>query len=96
MADAAIAPADVPVIPRGVRLHFDRVRDRWVLLAPERTVNLDSIGLAILREIDGKSSLGHIAETLAETYAAPVPQVTADTVEFVAGLMERRMLEIRS
>ena len=34
--------ADVrPVLPRGVRLHFDAVRGAWTLVAPERAILLD-------------------------------------------------------
>ena len=86
----------IPVIPRGVRLHFDRVRDLWVLLAPERTINLDPAGLAILNEVDGNRSVSQIADTLAARYAAPVDQITTDMREFILGLMERRILEVRA
>ncbi len=96
MAQVGIAPSDVPVIPRGVRLHFDKVRDLWVLLAPERTINLDPVGLAILREIDGTATLDAITEVLAAKYDAPAPQIAADVRDFLAGLMERRILEVRT
>ncbi len=90
MDDAAI-----PALPRGVRLHFDRVRDTWVLLAPERTVTLDPIGHAILAEVDGERSLGAIAETLATRYAAPRDRIAADCAAFLAALRERLFLELR-
>lgn len=85
----------IPLIPRGVRLHFDRVRDIWVLLAPERTINLDAIGLAILNEVDGTRSVSVIAQELAARYNAPVDQITTDMREFLTGLMDRRILEAR-
>lgn len=84
----------VPAIPRGVRLRFDAVRDAWVLLAPERAIRLDPIGHAILSEIDGRRSLGAIAATLADRYGAPPDEVTRDCAEFVAALVERRILDI--
>ena len=40
----------VPVLPRGVRLHWDRVREVWVLLAPERAMKLDAVGPRGARE----------------------------------------------
>jgi hypothetical protein len=43
----------VPFLPRGVRLHDDRVRGMKMLLAPERALRLDATGAAILGEIDG-------------------------------------------
>lgn len=85
-----------PAIPRGVRLHFDRVRNIWVLLAPERTINLDPIGLAILNEVDGQKPVSQIAGDLAVRYAAPVDQITNDVKEFLIGLMDRRIIEART
>lgn len=29
---------DIPELPRGVRLHFDKVRETWVLLADRKSV----------------------------------------------------------
>jgi pyrroloquinoline quinone biosynthesis protein D len=81
------------VLPRGVRLHYDRVRDQWVLLAPERAVALDPIGHAILKEIDGSRAFGSIVSLLAETYGAPKEQVAQDAGGFLRGLMDRRFLE---
>lgn len=90
MDDAAI-----PALPRGVRLHFDRVRDTWVLLAPERTVTLDAIGQAILAELDGQRNFGAITEALATRYAAPRDRIAADCAAFLAALRERLFLELR-
>jgi pyrroloquinoline-quinone synthase len=49
----------VPALPRGVRVHEDRVRGMTVLLAPERVVKLDAIGAAILAEADGHHAVRH-------------------------------------
>ncbi|TCO71207.1 pyrroloquinoline quinone biosynthesis peptide chaperone PqqD [Rhodovulum euryhalinum] len=90
-----IGADDIPVIPRGVRMQFDRVRERWVLLAPERTVALDEIGVAILSEIDGQRSFGQITEGLAAKYAAPPEEIAADSRGFLGALIDRRFLEVR-
>lgn len=95
MAAPTLSPTSIPLIPRGVRLHHDRVRDAWVLLAPERTLQLDPIGLAILHEIDGKASLSQIIETLAAKYNAPPEQIRDDIGGFITGLMMRRILELQ-
>jgi pyrroloquinoline quinone biosynthesis protein D len=84
----------VPSIPRGVRLHEDRVRGRWVLLAPERVIDLDPIGHAILCEIDGARDLPTIVATLADRYGAPAEQVAGDVRDYVDGLAARRLLEV--
>ena len=46
-----IGGGDVPVLPRGVRVHRCEVRQAWLLLAPERAVKLDQVGAAILQAL---------------------------------------------
>lgn len=84
----------VPAIPRGVRLHEDTVRGLWVLLAPERTINLDPIGLAILQQLDGVRSFGDVVQRLANIYDAPAEQIEGDVGEFITGLADRRILDL--
>lgn len=90
-----IAPEDVPYLPRGVRLQDDRVRGIRVLQAPERAMQLDPIGDAILSELDGARSMGRIARDLAARYNAPEDQIAADMRDFLTGLIERRMVFLR-
>lgn len=91
---SALAPQAIPVIPRGVRLHEDTLRGQWVLLAPERTITLDPIGLAILQEVDGVRSFQALVAILAAKYAAPEDQISGDVAEFLTGLSDRRILEL--
>lgn len=86
---------EIPVMPRGVRLHFDKVRDTWVLLAPERTVTLDATGHAILSEVDGSRSFGQIVDELATKYSAPANQIAGDASDFLATLRQRRFLDVQ-
>ncbi|MDD9717401.1 MULTISPECIES: pyrroloquinoline quinone biosynthesis peptide chaperone PqqD [Dinoroseobacter] len=86
---------DIPELPRGVRLHFDKVRETWVLLAPERAVTLDAIGHAILSEIDGTRSFGEITQALSDAYNAPRDQIAADSAGFLTALRNRRFLDVR-
>lgn len=90
----SITPASVPILPRGVRLHHDRVRDTWVLLAPERAVRLDPVGHAVLSEIDGTRSFGAIVAALAAKYDAPEDRIAEDSRGLLIGLLNRRMLEV--
>ena len=83
----------VPVLLRGVRMHEDRVRGRWVLLAPERVLKLDEPGRAILSLVDGTRSIAVIAETLAGRFGAPRERVEADVQAYLDGLMARRMVD---
>ena len=88
--------AAIPTLPHGVCLHFDCVRDTWVLLAPERAVTLDPIGHAILSEIDGKRSFGEITTDLATKYDAPVTQIYQDCSGFLDALHSRQFLDVTS
>lgn len=84
----------VPVLPRGVRLHEDRVRDCMVLLGPERALMLDETGSAILRAVDGTRSMAGIAQDLAERYNAPPDAVRADVERFLTDLAARRLVDL--
>lgn len=90
----SISENTVPIIPRGVRLHHDTVRENWVLLAPERTIKLDPVGHAILLEIDGNRSFGAIVARLADKYEAPAEQIGTDAKGFIQALINRRILAV--
>ena len=79
----------VPRFKPGVRLHRDRVRDRWVLLAPERVVGLDDIAYAILDKVDGRASLEEIATALAAEYDADAAEIAADATALLGDLSAR-------
>lgn len=89
-----IDPDAVPLIPRGVRLHDDKVRGKMVLLAPERVIDLDPIGLAIVQQIDGHKSMTTIIGHLATLYDAPAVQIADDVQAYISGLLDRRILEL--
>lgn len=87
-------PQDIPVLPRGVRLHYDDVRESWFLLAPERALPLDPIGSAILTEVNGARSFKKITHILSGVYKAPLDQIADDCSGFLDALRERRFLEV--
>lgn len=89
-----IGAGDRPVLPRGVRLHWDRARGTWALLAPERAIRLDDIGHAILAEVDGARSVAEIAARLAARFEAPPEEVAGDVREFLGGLAARRLVDL--
>ncbi|MDJ0994045.1 MAG: pyrroloquinoline quinone biosynthesis peptide chaperone PqqD [Dinoroseobacter sp.] len=90
----AIAPNDRPYLPRGVRLHKDKVRGGTVLLAPEKAVALDTIGEAILTRVTGDASFAEIVADLAATYNAPAEQIEGDVQNFLQGLRARVFLMV--
>ena len=83
----------IPVMPRGVRCHFDGVRNTQVLLAPERALMLDQVGHAILSEIDGERTLAQLAADLAEKYQAPRDVIEKDMTEFLDTLADQRLID---
>lgn len=87
--------ADCPVLPRGVRLHHDRVRGVPVLLGPETALILDPVGQAVLAEVDGLRDIAAISAALADRYAAPVDMIQSDVIEFLEDMAARRLVEVR-
>ncbi len=84
----------IPVLPRGVRLHWDGVRAAHVLLAPERTLMLDEIGHAILSRVDGVTPLSELAAGLAADFDAPIAEVEPDVADFLQGLAKERLVDL--
>ena len=91
---APIEATAVPRFPAGVRLQHDRARDQWVLLAPERVVELDEIAHAVLARVDAASDVETIVQALAAEYGAEPAQVHGDVIELFATLLEKRMLTL--
>lgn len=88
----ALSAGSVPHLPRGVRLHHDRIRNTHVLLAPERAFDLDDIALEVLRLVDGQRSIREIAGALAARYDAEQGVIEADVIDMLNGLANRRIV----
>lgn len=89
-------PQDRPYLPRGVRIQHDNVRNRTVLMAPEKVIELDEIGVAILSRIDGTTRFDQIIADLAETYNASADQIAQDVQQFLQTLRSRLYLMVRT
>jgi pyrroloquinoline quinone biosynthesis protein D len=79
----------------GVRLHFDRTREAWVLLAPERVLEAEGPVHQVLSRCDGEQTLGGIVAALAKEFSAPPEVIAADVREMLADLLEKRMVVAR-
>ncbi|MET0366607.1 MAG: pyrroloquinoline-quinone synthase PqqC [Methylobacterium sp.] len=86
-------PGDTPRLPRGVRLRDDETRGKTVLLAPERTFDLDDNAVAVLKLVDGSRTVSQIADELGTIYAADPRAIEADICVMLDGLAEKRVLE---
>ena len=87
-----ISESVCPAFPRWARLHEDRVRGRFVILAPERAYQLDAIGVAVLRLCDGARSVAEIVSELAAAYSAPAEIIGRDVTKMLQGLADKRLL----
>lgn len=96
MTDAApiMSPEARPRLPRGVRLVHNEAQGGWVLLAPERVFKADPIAAEIIRRCTGETTLGGIVDDLAAAYAAPRERIQADVTALIAGLVDKRLMEL--
>lgn len=88
-----VSEATRPCLPRHVRLHFDPVRQRDVVLSPEKVFWPDEISIAILKACDGSRSLGEVADALAAEYNAPRDVILADVMEFIQEWSDNLLLK---
>ena len=80
-----------PCLPRGVRLRDDKIRSRWVLLAPERIFEIDDVGVEILKRCDGRN-MNELLQDLAKAFEATPQDIQADVVTFLTGFAEKKVL----
>jgi pyrroloquinoline quinone biosynthesis protein D len=73
-----------PRLAPGVRLHFDKVRDRHVLLFPEGALTLNDTAVAVLELCDGERSVEDIAGVLEEKYGED--DLKADVAELLEAI----------
>ena len=81
---------NVPRLPDGFRLHWDRVRERHVLLFPEGALALNETAVEVLQLCDGKRTIEDIADDLNARY--PGADVHDDVEELLIGLANRGMV----
>jgi pyrroloquinoline quinone biosynthesis protein D len=83
-----------PALARGVKLRFDKARDAWVLLAPEKVLMPDQIAIEILKRCDGTAQVAAIVDDLAVTFSADRDQVAADVRAFLQDLADKGLLRL--
>ena len=89
-----IAEGSVPRLAAHVRLRFDKQREQWVLLAPERIFVLDEIALAIVERCQGSATLGDIVDDLARTFEAPRDRVLADAGALLQDFLDKGVMTL--
>ena len=89
-------PASIPLLPRHVKLRFDKVRDRWVILAPERVLVPDDISVQVLQLCDGIRNIEGVVAVLAEKFAADPGLILNDCLALLQDLADKGYLLTRS
>ena len=79
-------------LPPWVRLRFDKVRDRWVLLAPERVLFPCATSVEIINRLPEAATLGALIDGLAAEYEAPRQAIAADVNTMLADLAAQGFL----
>ena len=78
-----------PHFPRGVRLRWDNVRNRHVLLYPEGALALNETAVAVLELCDGTRTIDEISAELKARYET---DVSADVLNLLRSIAERGFL----
>ena len=87
----AVRSTNRPHLARQVRLEWDPVRERQVLLAPEGVLVLNGTGATILGLCDGERTVVEIVEELRGRYN----RVAGDEVrDFLSRLAAKRWVEL--
>lgn len=86
--------ASKPHLPKHARLQFDELRQRFVVLAPERVYWPDNVTVDILKLCDGQRTIAEIATQLSKEYAAPRDVIETDILEFVQSWTDIRLLRL--
>jgi pyrroloquinoline quinone biosynthesis protein D len=90
MADPVLP--ERPRLAPGVRLHFDKTRDAWVLLCPEKVIEAEGPASEILRRCDGTRSVADIIDELAVVFTADRAVIAQDVTDMLVELAGKRLL----
>jgi len=89
-----IAADAKPKLPRGVRLTHNEAQGGWVLLAPERVFKAEGPAQEIIKRCTGEATVNDIVDDLAKTFNAPRERIMTDVSNMLAGLVDKKLLEI--
>ncbi|MGA9678191.1 MAG: pyrroloquinoline quinone biosynthesis peptide chaperone PqqD [Mycobacterium sp.] len=79
-----------PKLTAGVRLHFDAVRQRHVLLYPEGALLLNDTAAETLALVDGQRTTSEIIDSLSSRYSSD--DLAADVDELLTAVREQGLL----
>jgi pyrroloquinoline quinone biosynthesis protein D len=85
-------PDSRPILPRHVKLRFDKVRERWVILGPERVLVPDEIAVEVLHLCDGLRTITDVVAVLAAKYQAEPDLILTDCLTLLQDLADKGYL----
>ena len=88
----SVAETSVPAFPRGVLLRQDVVRQRWVIMAPERVLVPDAAALDVLLLCNGQTSVTEIVDQLVGKYTADRDVILGDVLATLQNLLDKRFI----
>ena len=81
---------DVPKLPRHAKLRYDEARNKWIINAPERVLELDEIASEIMQLVDGLLSINNIVKELLKKYKqAPEQEISIDVLSMLQSLADK-------
>jgi pyrroloquinoline quinone biosynthesis protein D len=82
-----------PTLAAKARLRQDSKTGRYLLLYPERGMDLNATSVEILRLCNGEATVSEIVETLARRYAStPSSVIESEVLSFLTALHDRALL----
>ena len=92
-----IDPSARPCLAAKARLRFDRQSGKWLLLYPERGMELSASASEILRLCDGERTLAEIVEQLSARFEGAPPDILLrDVNAFLESMIERALVELKA
>jgi pyrroloquinoline quinone biosynthesis protein D len=85
----------VPKLAKKARLKLDRHANKYMIIYPERGLELNDAAAAIAKKCDGTRSVAVISDELAREHdGAPREAIEKDVVAFVCELRDKGLLEL--
>jgi pyrroloquinoline quinone biosynthesis protein D len=85
-----VATISKPKLPQGVRLRWDAVRDRHVLLYPEGAISLNPTAVTVLELCNGERTIDDIANEISAKFHGG--DIRADVENLVEAIAARGLI----
>lgn len=91
MTHAALTEQSTPGLSPGVTMRFDKTRERWVILAPERVLMPDEIAVEVLKRCQGQT-IAVIIDDLQQAFGAPRAEIAGDVLAMLQDLHDKGVI----